>query len=80
MPRAMGNRPTSRAATRDLGTIAQFGLALSGELDNAWSTYAKATALKPAPGSFPARPRLGVEPPAGSRAETSPEPAGDDNP
>ena len=80
MPRAMSSRPAGRTATRNLDTIARFGLALTGELDNACSTYAKAAAHKPAPSSFPARPRLGVEPPSWSHTEATPESVDDDNP
>ena len=73
MPRSMDSwRRTTRSATRDLGSLAEFGHALPSVVELAWSNFIRNSLPKPPPKDFTPRPRLHVSPPHQSRMNHGP--------
>lgn len=64
MPRGMDSwRRTTRSATRDLGSLAEFGHALPSVVELAWDTFVKSSRPRLPSGSHMTRPRLRIPPP-----------------
>jgi FxsC-like protein len=81
MPRSMASwRRFARAATRDLGSLADFGHALPSVIEQLWSSYIKAVRLKTPHGEYAGRPRLdpGALPPLAEPEAAQPTEADDE--